>query len=166
MIYGPVVVSLILIVLLLLVDTLSYRTYSNKSSLNKVYYCCCYCCSWASHPYVGPGLGHLQLPVVLPAGEALEAEHLPGVVEARLVGRHRPRPRAQVLGPPVLLGQEQVAVGRAGVEGQGAAVWRRGGGGGGEGGVRQRYQHLDSFLSPGGNTVAVHIIIVISQFLT
>lgn len=43
----------------------------------------------SSYPQVGPWLGQLQLPVVLSvfeALEALEAEHLPGVVKASLVG--------------------------------------------------------------------------------
>ena len=74
------------------------------------------------YPEVGPGLGHLQFPVVLPAGEALKAEHLPGVVKAGLVTRHGPGPRRQVLRPPVLQRQRQVPVGRAGVKGQRASV--------------------------------------------
>ena len=60
---------------------------------------------------------------MLSVGEALETQHLPGVVEARLVGGDGTRPRRQVLRPAVLLGQEQVSVGSAGVKGQGAAVW-------------------------------------------
>ena len=60
---------------------------------------------------------------MLAVGEALETQHLPGVVEARLVGGDGTRPRRQVLRPAVLLGQEQVGVGSAGVKGQGAAVW-------------------------------------------
>lgn len=74
------------------------------------------------YPEVGPWLRHLQLPVVLPPGEALKAEHLPGVIEARLVGGDGPWPGGQVLRPAVLLGQEQVAVGRAWVKREGAAV--------------------------------------------
>lgn len=74
------------------------------------------------YPEVGPGLGHLQLPVVLPMCEALKAEHLPRVVEARFVGRDGARPGGQVLRLAVLLRQKQVPVGRAGVEGQRAAV--------------------------------------------
>jgi len=58
-------------------------------------------------------------------GEALEAEHLPGVVEARIVVGDGARAGGQVLGPPVLLRQEQVTVGRAGVKGQGAPVCKR-----------------------------------------
>lgn len=54
--------------------------------------------------------------------EALEAEHLPGVVEARFMGGNGARPRGQVLRPPVLLGQRQVDVGRARVKGQRASV--------------------------------------------
>ena len=53
-------------------------------------------------------------------GEALKAEHLPRVVEAGLVGGDGPRPGGQVLGPPQLLRQQQVAVGCPGVKGQGA----------------------------------------------
>lgn len=54
--------------------------------------------------------------------EALEAEHLPGVVETRFVGGDGARAGGQVLRPPVLLGEEQVPVGRAGVKGQRASV--------------------------------------------
>lgn len=72
----------------------------------------------ALYPEVGPGLGHLQLPVVLSASEALAAEHLPRVIEARLVGRDGARPGGQVLRPLVLPGERQVPVGRAGVKGQ------------------------------------------------
>lgn len=56
----------------------------------------------SSYPQVGPWLGQLQLPVVLSvfeALEALEAEHLPGVVKASLVGWDRARPRGQVFRP-------------------------------------------------------------------
>lgn len=74
------------------------------------------------YPEVGPGLGHLQLPVVLSMGEALEAEHLPGVIEAGFVLRDGAWPRGEVLRPPVLLGQRQVHVGRARVKGQRASV--------------------------------------------
>lgn len=74
------------------------------------------------YPEVGPRLGHLQLPVVLPTGEALEAEHLPGVIETRFVRRDGPWPGGQVLRPAVLLGQKQVAVGCAWVKGQRAPV--------------------------------------------
>lgn len=75
------------------------------------------------YPEVGPRLGHLQLPVVLSVREALEAQHLPRVVEASLVWRDGPRPRGQMLRPAVLLGEEQVSIGRAGVEGQRTSVW-------------------------------------------
>lgn len=51
-------------------------------------------------------------------GEALEAEHLPCVVEAGIVVGDGAWAGGQVLGPPVLLRQEQVTVGRAGVKGQ------------------------------------------------
>lgn len=55
-------------------------------------------------------------------GEALEAEDLPGVIEAGVVRQDRPRSGRQVLRPPILLGQQQIPVGRAGVKGQGAAI--------------------------------------------
>ncbi|KAF3853159.1 hypothetical protein F7725_013847 [Dissostichus mawsoni] len=74
---------------------------------------------------VGPGLGHLQLPEVLALCEPLEAEHLPGVVEAGRVQRDGVRPGDQVLRPPVLLRETQVTVGCSGVKGQRAAVCRR-----------------------------------------
>lgn len=74
------------------------------------------------YPEVGPRLGHLQLPVVLPPGEALETEHLPGVIETCFMRRNGPWPGSQVLRPAVLLGQKQVAVGCAWVKGQGAPV--------------------------------------------
>lgn len=74
------------------------------------------------YPEVGPGLGHLQLPVVLSVGEALKAEHLPGVIEAGFVSWDGSRARGQVLRPPVLLGQKQVPVGGARVKGQRASV--------------------------------------------
>lgn len=76
----------------------------------------------ALYPEVGPGLRHLQLPVVLSMGEALKAEHLPGVIKAGFVGWDGARPRGQVLRPPVLLGQEEVPVGSARVKGQRASV--------------------------------------------
>lgn len=76
----------------------------------------------AAYPEVGPGLGHLQLPVVLPVSEALKTEHLPGVVKAGFVGWNRAWPRGQVLCSAVLLGQKQVPVGRTGVKGQRATV--------------------------------------------
>lgn len=74
------------------------------------------------YPEVGPGLGHLQLPVVLSIFEALKAEHLPGVIEARFMGWDGAGPGGQVLCPPVLLGQTQVPIGRARVKGQRASV--------------------------------------------
>lgn len=76
------------------------------------------------YPEVGPGFGHLQLPVVLSVGEALKTENLPGVVKARFVWRDVSRPGGQVLRPAVLLGQEQVSVGCARVKGQRATVWK------------------------------------------
>lgn len=74
------------------------------------------------YPEVGPGLRHLQLPVVLSVGEALKAEHLPGVIEAGFVSWDGSWARGQVLRPAVLLGQRQVPVGGAGVKGQRASV--------------------------------------------
>lgn len=76
----------------------------------------------ALYPEVGPGLGHLQLPVVPSMCEALKAEHLPGVIEAGLMGWDGARAGGQVLCPPVLLGQKQVTVGCARVKGQRASV--------------------------------------------
>lgn len=76
------------------------------------------------YPEVGPGFGHLQLPVVLSVGEALKAENLPGVIKARFVWWDGSRPGGQVLRPAVLLGQEQVAVGCARVKCQRATVWK------------------------------------------
>lgn len=55
-------------------------------------------------------------------GEALEAEHLPGVIEAGFMRRDGARAGGQVLSLPVLLGQKQVPVGRARVKGQRASV--------------------------------------------
>lgn len=81
------------------------------------------------YPEVGPGFGHLQLPVVLSILEALKAEHLPGVIEAGFVSRDGPRSRGQVLRPPILLRQRQVSVGRAGVEGQRAPICEKESGG-------------------------------------
>lgn len=75
------------------------------------------------YPKVGPGLGHFQLPVVLSAGEALKAEHLPGVIEACLVWWDSTGPGRQMLCPAVLLGQEEVSVGRARIKGQRASVY-------------------------------------------
>ena len=63
--------------------------------------------------------------------EALEAEHLPGVVKAGVVLGDGARPGGQVLCPSVLLREEQVTVGCARVKGQGAPVCKGGGGGGG-----------------------------------
>lgn len=74
------------------------------------------------YPEVGPGLGHLQLPVVLSMGEALKAEHLPGVIKARFVWWDGVWPRGQVLRPAVLLGQKKVPVGCTRVKGQRASV--------------------------------------------
>lgn len=74
------------------------------------------------YPEVGPRLGHLQLPVVLPPSEALEAEHLPGVIETRFMRWDGPWSGSQVLRSAILLGQKQVAVGCAWVKGQRAAV--------------------------------------------
>lgn len=74
------------------------------------------------YPKVGPGLGHLQLPVVLSPGKALKAEHLPGVIKARFVCWDEAWPRGQVLRPAILLGQKKVPVGCARVKGQRAAV--------------------------------------------
>lgn len=57
------------------------------------------------HAHVGPGFGHLQLPVVLAVSEALETQHLPGVVEAGLIGQDGAGPGDQMLRPPVALGE-------------------------------------------------------------
>lgn len=78
--------------------------------------------TWVLYPKVRPGLGHLQLPVVLSMGEALKAEHLPGVIEASFMGGNRARPRGQMLSSPVLQGQKQVPIGCAGVKGQRTSV--------------------------------------------
>ena len=75
------------------------------------------------YPKVGPGFGHFQLPVVLSAGEALEAEHLPGVIEACLMWWDRTGTGCQMLRPAVLLGQGEVSVGRARIKGQRASVY-------------------------------------------
>lgn len=82
------------------------------------------CCSIVVivYPEVGPRLRHLQLPVVLSVRKALKAQHLPRVIEAGLVWRDGARPRGQMLCPAILLGKEQVPVGRAGVKCQGASV--------------------------------------------
>lgn len=80
---------------------------------------------------------------MLPPGEALEAEHLPGVIETRLVGRDGPRPGGQVLRPAVLLGQEQVAVGRARVKGERAAVCEQ----------RERTERVEGLLFSRENTL-------------
>lgn len=74
------------------------------------------------YPEVGPGLGHLQLPVVLSTGEALKAEHLPGVIKTRFVRWDGAWPGGQVLRPAVLQRQRQVPVGCARVKGQRASV--------------------------------------------
>lgn len=74
------------------------------------------------YPEVGPGLRHLQLPVVLSVGEALKAQNLPSVIEAGFMGWDGAWTRGQVLRPPVLLGQRQVCIGRARVKGQRASV--------------------------------------------
>lgn len=74
------------------------------------------------YPKVGPRLRHLQLPVVLSVRKALKAQHLPRVIEASLVWWDGPRPRGQMLCPAILLGKEQVSVGRAGVERQRTSV--------------------------------------------
>ncbi len=60
---------------------------------------------WVRHAHVGPRFGHLQLPVVLAVSEALQAQHLPGVVEAGLVGRDGAGPGDHMLRPPVALGE-------------------------------------------------------------
>lgn len=74
------------------------------------------------HPDIRPRLGHLQLPVVPAVREVLKAQHLPGVVKTGLVSRNGPRPRGQVLRPPVTVREEEVGVGRTRVKSQGTAV--------------------------------------------
>lgn len=74
------------------------------------------------YTYVRPRLGHLQLPVVATVCEILEAQHLPGVVKARLVSRHRMRPRDQVLRTLVVLRKHEVSVGCPRVKGQRTTV--------------------------------------------
>lgn len=74
------------------------------------------------YPEVGPRLRHLQLPVVLSMCKALKAQHLPRVIKAGLVRWDGARPRGQMLCPAILLGKEQVPVGRAGVKCQRASI--------------------------------------------
>lgn len=74
------------------------------------------------YPEVGPRLRHLQLPVVLSVLKALKAQHLPRVIKAGLVWWDRTRPRGQMLCSAILLGKEQVPVGRTGVKCQRASV--------------------------------------------
>lgn len=75
------------------------------------------------HAHVGPRFGHLQLPVMLTFLEALETQHLPRVIEARLVGGDRAWPGGEVLRPTVTTGKTQVSVGGARVKGQAATVF-------------------------------------------